>query len=241
MFSTYNNKIKSRNSLESIKKEALEQVINILDKYNLEYWLDCGMLLGAIRDNKFLEWESDIDLGIFAKNFHKMESIRRDLSNKGFKVFYSKWREHYHIVKKGIRIDFLVYQINNDESHHYVSKVGKIGNILDYFLWIFSMSSAEEKISMMPKIVTKLLIQLVTLLPKSLKKGISKNLSYIFKKSVKKIKIIIPSRYFTNLKSINFYGLNVKIPSKTEEYLEYRYGKDWKIPQKNWKYKKNTN
>jgi len=37
---------------------------------------------------------------------------------------------------------------------------------------------------------------------------------------------------FTNLSVIKFYGMEFKVPAKTEEYLSYRYGKDWRIPPK---------
>ena len=43
--------------------DLLRQVKEVLDKYNIEFWLDCGTLLGAVREGKFLAWEHDIDLG----------------------------------------------------------------------------------------------------------------------------------------------------------------------------------
>ena len=36
---------------------------------------------------------------------------------------------------------------------------------------------------------------------------------------------VIPSRYFTTLSKIKFYGIEFRVPSNTEEYLTYRYGK----------------
>ena len=42
-----------------------------------------------------------------------------------------------------------------------------------------------------------------------------------------------PEKYFLNLKKINFYGLNVNIPEDTDEFLEYRYGENWKVPDSN--------
>lgn len=42
---------------ESIALEALKRVKDILDYYNIEFWLDCGTLLGAARDGKIIPWD----------------------------------------------------------------------------------------------------------------------------------------------------------------------------------------
>ncbi len=45
--------------------------------------------------------------------------------------------------------------------------------------------------------------------------------------------VIVPAHYFENLKRIKFYGLDFNVPSDSENYLKGKYGKDWKIPKKN--------
>lgn len=35
--------------------KSLQQVKRVFDKYNVEYWLDVGTLLGAVRDRKNIE------------------------------------------------------------------------------------------------------------------------------------------------------------------------------------------
>ena len=45
---------------------------------------------------------------------------------------------------------------------------------------------------------------------------------------------VVLSHYLTNLSIIEFYGKLFKIPNKADDYLAYRYGKDWKIPKKDW-------
>lgn len=42
---------------------------DILTKYNQIYFLASGTLLGAIRENKFIEHDTDIDLGIFVQDY----------------------------------------------------------------------------------------------------------------------------------------------------------------------------
>ncbi|GAI37287.1 unnamed protein product [marine sediment metagenome] len=45
---------------------------------------------------------------------------------------------------------------------------------------------------------------------------------------------IVPSKFFSKLDTMKFYDMEFKVPDKTEEYLAYRYGKDWRIPKKDW-------
>ena len=43
-----------------------------------------------------------------------------------------------------------------------------------------------------------------------------------------------PVKYLDSLKSIKFYTKTYKIPNHTDEWLESKYGKDWKTPKKKW-------
>ena len=42
----------------------------------------------------------------------------------------------------------------------------------------------------------------------------------------------IPYKFLDNLYEIDFLGIKINVPCCVEEYLEYQYGKDWKIPIK---------
>ena len=42
----------------------------VLDDENQEFFLACGTLLGCVRNNKFIPHDTDIDIGIFYKNFN---------------------------------------------------------------------------------------------------------------------------------------------------------------------------
>ena len=58
--------------------EALRQVKEVLDNYDVEYWLDYGTLLGAVRDGKIIPWDNDIDLGMWKKNKEKLPYVLND-------------------------------------------------------------------------------------------------------------------------------------------------------------------
>lgn len=45
--------------------EALKTIKVVLDTENIEFWLDYGTLLGAIRENNFIAHDLDLDFGMF--------------------------------------------------------------------------------------------------------------------------------------------------------------------------------
>jgi len=46
--------------------------------------------------------------------------------------------------------------------------------------------------------------------------------------------MMILSKYFILLSRIRLYTMEFRVPAKTEEYLAYRYGEDWRVPKSDW-------
>lgn len=42
----------------------------------------------------------------------------------------------------------------------------------------------------------------------------------------------VPKYFYENLETIEFNDIKIKIPSNIEKYLEFRFGKDWRIPDR---------
>ena len=95
-------KIYSDKSL-SVRNDGLKLISSLLDKNGITHFLFMGVLLGAIRDNNFIKWDWDVELGCFSdtlilntvsltKNLDELNLNYEivDTSHKNFKlnIFY---------------------------------------------------------------------------------------------------------------------------------------------------------
>jgi cytidyltransferase-like protein len=77
----YSNEIsatKSRylkNNKLGLMNHLLHTVVDIMDEKNIPYYLDCGTLLGCIRENGLMEKDTDIDITIHLSYWDKLNSI----------------------------------------------------------------------------------------------------------------------------------------------------------------------
>lgn len=70
-----------------IAYKTLEKVVDILNEHNIPYYLDCGTLLGCVRENKLLDHDTDVDVTLHLSFWDKIKEI--DFSKYGF----VKWRQ----------------------------------------------------------------------------------------------------------------------------------------------------
>ena len=174
--------------------QFLTDVVTIIKKSGIKYWLEGGTCLGAIRDGKLIPWDHDLDVGIEYTNKESIDSLIKNLKKK----YYLKIREFpnlnevwnlgpYRLIK--------IYQRKHIIFHEELC--------LDIF--IFYKHKLNNNTS---KMVYKYVV-------------FNKNGYH-------------PSKYLDTVKSIDFYGSKFNVPNNVEEWLQTKYGSDWKTPKKSW-------
>jgi len=211
--------------------EALGQVKEVLDKHGIKYWLDMGTLLGAVRNGKIIPWDHDIDLGLWDAQISNIHQIHKEFCDKGFAVDIVKLRKekclisfnYYHLADNNAIRKWLVIKNSG----------GKLLHCLNHVLSIPNYDAVESEATS----ITKTLARISLILPNILKKQCYRIIRSVEPKiGSEYVTVAVPSHYFQNLSTSMFYGMEFRVPSPVEKYLEYRYGEDWRIPRKDYIY-----
>ena len=232
---------KNKCLIENFK--ILNQLFN---KHKITYWLDWGTLLGAVREKKIIDWDTDIDIGIIDNSYKKVLSIIPEIEKHGFYLRKSIIKEaNFHISRNGCYIDIWPYKTKNDKvvsvyAYSLDNKSLLIIWQINYCVKTKLKYIVHTKGSTKSKILTYLICALVKIPSKIkiFKKFIINLTNNILKKNVTLLKLTVPKKFFENLKTINFYGIKTNIPADIEKYLIFKYGKNWRIPDKKWLWKK---
>ena len=139
-------------------KEIQIAILDVVDAFckenNINYWLDGGTLLGAVRHGGYIPWDDDIDIGLLRKDYdlflqkfneknerYKVFSIE---NNKNFPYPFSKvldtntilYEPNEQGVKLSVNIDVFVYDNapNDDKLLSQMYRKAEIYNRIYHFL-----------------------------------------------------------------------------------------------------------
>lgn len=90
----------------TVQKENLKLLKHFMESHNIEYYIDCGTLLGAIRENKIIEGDQDADLQLSKIGIKQLRSHLAELEKLGFISFRNSdtWLP-LSLLRKGEYID----------------------------------------------------------------------------------------------------------------------------------------
>ncbi len=73
----------------------------LLEDCGIRYSLDAGTLLGVMRENRLLPWDTDIDLAISASDLPKIPLFLKKIRKAGYIIRYRKTIRDIFFFKKG--------------------------------------------------------------------------------------------------------------------------------------------
>ena len=118
-------KVRDRTKEElSVRKSEFLKICDVLDNLNINYFLQTGILLGAIRDNDLIKWDWDIEISVFSNEFiNKIDSVAKELEMNNFKIL----------------------KINKTEMDAKIDFIGKYPqDVTGYTIWCWNYSKKKD-------------------------------------------------------------------------------------------------
>lgn len=244
--------------VEELKKIQID-ILNEVDKFcknnNINYWLDCGTLLGAVRHKGYIPWDDDIDLGMlrddynrFIKTFNQENSkykLECYENNNKFYYFFGKVLDTstvlYEPDEKGIKlsvnIDVFVYDNAPDDN----KKLKRMFRKRNFYrrmrnIRLFNKTSYDN--NFIKKIARLIANKLLFFIPKDyfVKKTI-KNAQKYNKFETKRVgnfvdidAVAINKKVFSSFINMQFEKNKYPVPAGYDELLKAYYGDYMKLP-----------
>ena len=108
-----------------VAEQLLLEVKEIMDRLGVRFFLRQGTCLGAVRENAFIPWDDDIDLGvILGANGFTEESVEPLLAAFQERGYYIQSESSDNIIyatllKNKMRIDLLFHRVIDEHIYHW--------------------------------------------------------------------------------------------------------------------------
>lgn len=251
--SVYNGKLRR---IKEIEVELLKEVDRICRENGIQYFLAAGTLLGAVRNNRSIPWDDDLDIGMLREDFEKFRRVCPGALSEKF-IYSSPWTDdacHYYIDKirlnntyfstaysgnfvfrDGVFLDIIVY--DKTSNHRWLERLQI--KLIKAWVRAISIRWYNRPRKKLYYRLTKLLLPVMRLFPFKMYHKIFDMCAMMFYKSKKSRYLIdslgqhihygrFPKEWLETVTYTKFDGVTAPIPTGYDEYLSFFYGKDYK-------------
>ena len=249
-----NEKISILRKFQLVGVEMLDEVHKICEENNIQYWIDAGTLLGAIRHDGFIPWDDDIDICVPRKDYEKLKELfEQGLLPEGI-VYEDKYTNTWYQDEMNLKPSFMkLYYLDHFKGYDHHEDANWKGVFID----IFPVDEVTEE---MCKSKKNILIRILSRRVMKKQKGIINNIKMILGKlnleklwikqcekviGTEEAKYIIYGvetpfmeyKYLQNkcdiypTKEVIFEGRTLLAPNNPHNYLIKQYGDYMVIPK----------
>ncbi len=221
----------------------LFDILEISKKTNLKVWLEAGTLLGCERNNNYIPWETDIDLGCWNKNItaKKYKKFKRLMKIKKYIIIKQK---NMITMKKHdfkCHADIAIYKKVKNIAYFKLNlkQISKYARILKRLYVLIKSKNIRNTLQFHKFSILKIIYLLIYIffnhfVPFNFKTKILKLINNNIRKNSKDVSWKVPFKFLKKIKKKKFRKFNIFVPYKSKEYLKWRYGDDWLKPRSNW-------
>ncbi len=144
-------------NLKELRQEAIDSFVEITDilrKYKLEYWLDYGTLLGAIRDKTIIPWDGEFDISALESSIDLDSPMWKELEALGYVLSYGEFnikiRKESQLVGSFV-IDLHRYK-ETDKGALYEYGLDPKSGIDNLRLYLYKLLGTARRIENTPEI-----------------------------------------------------------------------------------------
>jgi len=223
-------------------ESTLFRVVDILNIHKISYWVTDGTLLGIVREDRILPWDSDIDIAVWKSEVSMLEVLEIFTKNGFQHIKILPDMDCLHLAIDNIQVDIGFFSEEGAEASikwatRPSEKLDKL--IVSFINTIFENSNinlAYDYKNFFLKSVVKhtlgLFSYLLTDKIKDRMYAYARN-KYLYVGCTYPIDLL-------NFKKIKFKECEIVIPKDSCEYLRLCYGDNWRVPNKNYIWTKDT-